>query len=353
MAHRGRLNVLANTANKDLAAIFHEFVGHEEPDDAGNFSGDVKYHLGARGVHTTPGRPAHRHRGGRQPQPPGGDRPRARGHRPGPPGGPRPGQRGPRAPRAPPRRRLLLRSGSGGRDAQPVAAARLLHRWHRPRGGQQPGRVHHRRRGCPVQLLRHRRRQERAGADLPRERRRPRGGRQGRPDGLRLPRGLPQGRRRRPGVLPAPGAQRGRRAQLHPAHHVPADRRPDPDPPVVHRPADRHRRGHRRRGRSDGRRVPGAPGGGARAVEVVRHRGAAGAGIVHRPDGDPGGRRGTRRHRGVDQHPARGLRRPSQAGQATRGAPQPVPGRAGRLGAGGGPRLRHLGARGGPGQAVR
>ena len=54
MAHRGRLNVLANTANKDLAAIFHEFVGHEEPDDSGNFSGDVKYHLGARGVHTTP-----------------------------------------------------------------------------------------------------------------------------------------------------------------------------------------------------------------------------------------------------------------------------------------------------------
>ena len=54
MAHRGRLNVLANTAKKDLAAVFHEFVGHEEPDDAGNFSGDVKYHLGARGEHTTP-----------------------------------------------------------------------------------------------------------------------------------------------------------------------------------------------------------------------------------------------------------------------------------------------------------
>ncbi|MBA2338325.1 MAG: 2-oxo acid dehydrogenase subunit E2, partial [Acidimicrobiia bacterium] len=54
LAHRGRLNVLANTAQKDLAAIFHEFVGHEEPDDAGNFSGDVKYHLGARGIHVTP-----------------------------------------------------------------------------------------------------------------------------------------------------------------------------------------------------------------------------------------------------------------------------------------------------------
>jgi len=54
MAHRGRLNVLANTARKDLATIFYEFVGHEEPDDAGNFSGDVKYHLGADGVHVTP-----------------------------------------------------------------------------------------------------------------------------------------------------------------------------------------------------------------------------------------------------------------------------------------------------------
>ncbi len=44
MAHRGRLNVLANIFNKTYAAIFSEFEG-KEYDDA-LFDGDVKYHLG-------------------------------------------------------------------------------------------------------------------------------------------------------------------------------------------------------------------------------------------------------------------------------------------------------------------
>jgi len=44
MAHRGRLNVLANIFNKTYAAIFSEFDG-KEYDDA-LFDGDVKYHLG-------------------------------------------------------------------------------------------------------------------------------------------------------------------------------------------------------------------------------------------------------------------------------------------------------------------
>ncbi|MBM3735657.1 MAG: multifunctional oxoglutarate decarboxylase/oxoglutarate dehydrogenase thiamine pyrophosphate-binding subunit/dihydrolipoyllysine-residue succinyltransferase subunit [Acidobacteria bacterium] len=50
MAHRGRLNFLANTVGKPLAQIFGEFEGHPDPDSAQG-SGDVKYHLGATGVH--------------------------------------------------------------------------------------------------------------------------------------------------------------------------------------------------------------------------------------------------------------------------------------------------------------
>ena len=46
MAHRGRLNVLANVMGKPYRAIFHEFAGGAaNPEDVGG-SGDVKYHLG-------------------------------------------------------------------------------------------------------------------------------------------------------------------------------------------------------------------------------------------------------------------------------------------------------------------
>ncbi|HVI97648.1 MAG TPA: 2-oxoglutarate dehydrogenase E1 component [Sphingomonas sp.] len=46
MAHRGRLNVLANVMGKPYRAIFHEFSGgSSNPEDVGG-SGDVKYHLG-------------------------------------------------------------------------------------------------------------------------------------------------------------------------------------------------------------------------------------------------------------------------------------------------------------------
>jgi len=44
MAHRGRLNVLANIFNKTYSAIFSEFEGKEYEDNI--FDGDVKYHLG-------------------------------------------------------------------------------------------------------------------------------------------------------------------------------------------------------------------------------------------------------------------------------------------------------------------
>ncbi|RPI25275.1 MAG: multifunctional oxoglutarate decarboxylase/oxoglutarate dehydrogenase thiamine pyrophosphate-binding subunit/dihydrolipoyllysine-residue succinyltransferase subunit, partial [Actinobacteria bacterium] len=52
MAHRGRLNVLANVLGKDMPAIFREFEGGGEED--ARFSGDVKYHLGGIGRHLAP-----------------------------------------------------------------------------------------------------------------------------------------------------------------------------------------------------------------------------------------------------------------------------------------------------------
>jgi 2-oxoglutarate dehydrogenase E1 component len=49
MAHRGRLNLLVNTAGKDVKQIFSEFEGEIDPASTQG-SGDVKYHLGASGV---------------------------------------------------------------------------------------------------------------------------------------------------------------------------------------------------------------------------------------------------------------------------------------------------------------
>jgi multifunctional 2-oxoglutarate metabolism enzyme len=52
MAHRGRLNVLANIVGKPYEKIFNEFEGHLDPKMAQG-SGDIKYHLGMDGKFTT------------------------------------------------------------------------------------------------------------------------------------------------------------------------------------------------------------------------------------------------------------------------------------------------------------
>ncbi len=51
MAHRGRLNVLANIFNKSYSQIFTEFEGKDYIETI--FSGDVKYHLGSNNKYNT------------------------------------------------------------------------------------------------------------------------------------------------------------------------------------------------------------------------------------------------------------------------------------------------------------
>jgi len=53
MAHRGRLNILANIAGKTYGQIFREFEGTQDASSI-HGSGDVKYHLGTEGMYTSP-----------------------------------------------------------------------------------------------------------------------------------------------------------------------------------------------------------------------------------------------------------------------------------------------------------
>ncbi|MGZ9034218.1 MAG: thiamine pyrophosphate-dependent enzyme, partial [Rhodospirillales bacterium] len=59
MAHRGRLNVLANIVNKPYVAILSEFQGNATRPDDVQGSGDVKYHLGTSADRTFDDREVH------------------------------------------------------------------------------------------------------------------------------------------------------------------------------------------------------------------------------------------------------------------------------------------------------
>ena len=52
MAHRGRLNILVNIMNKPYQKVFADFEGNIDPGTIQG-SGDVKYHLGSKGVYET------------------------------------------------------------------------------------------------------------------------------------------------------------------------------------------------------------------------------------------------------------------------------------------------------------
>ena len=79
MAHRGRLNVLANVVGKSYEQIFREFEGELDP-NVPQGSGDVKYHVGATGKFTAASGATDRHHARREPEPPRSGRPRRRRH---------------------------------------------------------------------------------------------------------------------------------------------------------------------------------------------------------------------------------------------------------------------------------
>ena len=172
MAHRGRLNVLANIVGKPYSQIFREFEGNMDPGQA-HGSGDVKYHLGAEGKYIRPfgdgqvdvtlvANPSHLEVV--DPVLEGVARAKQDMLNLGEAGLHRDADRVAR-------RRRVRRPGCGRRDPEPVAAARVPHRRHPARDHQQPGRLHHRPGGVPVQRVLHRCREDDPGADLPRERR--------------------------------------------------------------------------------------------------------------------------------------------------------------------------------------
>ena len=254
MAHRGRLNVLANIVGKSYGEIFSEFEGNLDPESVQG-SGDVKYHKGATGrLQGRLGRDARADDG----------RPTPRTSRPSTPSSrawrapsrtassrhrrdesPRPRCRATRCspcsstatPRSPARAWSPRPSTSPGcRGTAPAARCTSSST---TRSGSRPPPA-----SGPHVVLRDRRGQDGPVADLPRERRRPRGVRARDAARVRLPRGVPQGRRRRPRLLPALRPQRGRRPELHPAAHVQGDRREALGAQALHRGARAPRRPH-------------------------------------------------------------------------------------------------------------
>ncbi len=292
MAHRGRLAVLAHNLGRSVESILAEFEGSKQIDAvkavAGiphGGTGDVKYHYGHQGVYeTSEGEkiavrlyPNPSHLEFVNPVVEGatrliqsdfegaGDRAQAEVRGAG----------------AAARRRRLPRPGRGRRDAQPAGAEGLHHRRHDPRHPEQPGRLHHRPRGRPLDPLRGRHGQGLQRADRPRQRRRRRGLlRRGAP-GDGLPRALGPRHRHRRDRLPPLRPQRDRRARLHPA----ADRRQDQGPPAglrdLRRAAGRGGRARPRGGRGRRQAAPRRDVGGAEGPAPQD-----GAGRLRGPDGD-------------------------------------------------------------------
>ena len=217
MAHRGRLNVLANVIGKDVKQIFSEFEGELDPSSTQG-SGDVKYHLGAqrrarrpkadaRSLVSVAPNPSHLE--AVDPVVEGIVRPKQ-------------DRLGDTA-----RERVipLLIHGDAAFAGQGVVAETLnlsqldgySHRRHHSPDHQQPDRLHHAARRIALHALFHRRRARRAGAHFPRQRRRSRSRHPRGADRLRLPPAVQERRGDRHVLLPPPRPQRRRRPQLHAA----------------------------------------------------------------------------------------------------------------------------------------
>ena len=272
MAHRGRLNVLANFLKKPVRTIFTEFSENYTPDLVSG-DGDVKYHLGYESQRTLAdgkevgvqlaSNPSHLEFGRSRRA---GQGPRAaayfRRHR---------GAQKSAAP-SHPRRRGVHRPGHRGGNAQHEPAPRLPHGRDGAHRRQQPDRVHHAAGGFAFVALLHGRGENDRRAGVPRQRRRP-GGRLFRGGtGGGVPAGVQARCHHRHVLLPPLRPQRGRRAEFYPARPLrenrPATRRRHALPRPVGEGRARHAR--RRRGHPQGIRERLRNG--VRGGEKVRRR---------------------------------------------------------------------------------
>ncbi len=180
MAHRGRLNVLAHNLGRPYDMIFAEFEGSSTLEPITTIpqggTGDVKYHHGAQGSYQLSGGESIIVRLESNPSATSSSSTRSRRRHPGGPDHQAGPARAPelerRDPGAAARRCRVPGPGRGRRDAQPPGARRLHGRRHGPHDPEQPGRVHDRPRGCPLDALGLRPGQGLRRSDHPRQRRR-------------------------------------------------------------------------------------------------------------------------------------------------------------------------------------
>ena len=292
MAHRGRLSVLAHNLGRPVESILAEFEGSKRLGAVKARGRDPARRHRRRQVPLRPPRGLRDLRGREdlgpalpEPEPPRVRRPGRHRRRPlpavrlrGPEPEPRPEAGGAGAAA---RRRRLPGPGGRRRDAQPAGAEGLQHRRHDPRDPEQPGRLHHRPRGRPLDPLRGRHGEGVQRPDRPRQRRRRRGLLGGGAAGDGLPRALGPRHRHRRDRLPPLRPQRDRRARLHAAGDGGQDQGPPAGLRDLRREADRRGDGLGRGSRPRLRGAPRGDGGGAEGAA-----GEDGVGRVRGPDGD-------------------------------------------------------------------
>ncbi len=165
MAHRGRLNVLANFLRKSFRVIFTEFTENYVPNLVGG-DGDVKYHLGYRTIRELASaapkveirlaaNPSHLEAVDPVVEGTARARQRIRGDTE---------HRRKVVPRARPRRRRVRRPGIVDETLNMSQLPGYSHRRHRPHRGQQPDRLHHFAGGCALLDVLHRHREDDRGA---------------------------------------------------------------------------------------------------------------------------------------------------------------------------------------------